>query len=558
MIDFDRQPIETDVLVAGGGIAGMMAAIHASRKGADVVVAEKGNTKRSGSGATGNDHFLCYIKEVHGGEDMGLILKTIQDSILGRLNDISLIQRLLRESFDRVRDWDEWGIPMRPTGEWEFTGHAFPDRPRLWLKYAGADQKKVLTTQARKAGARIENHLVVTDVITRDGRVVGAIAIDVGNDKPVVRLFRANCVILTTGCAQRLYPPAMSPGMLFNTAYCPSCTGTGRAIALRVGARLVNMEFPNSHAGPKYFSRTGKASWIGILTDPRGKPISPFVEKPSKDLGDITADIWNSVFTDMHRSGRGPVYMDCTGTGEEDLEYMLWGLRNEGQTAMINYMEEEGIDVRKHRVEFMKYEPFLTGRGIEIDVDGRTSVEGLYAAGDEVGNLRAALSGAATFGWIAGGNAAEEAKERKDQDKAENERWVEERIQFYFDIMERKSGSSWREANMALQQIMQDYAGPQVRSDTILRAGLKYMRDLKAKAFGTLRAENSHTLMRSLETLDLMECGEALFLTALERRETRGPHVRVDFPFTNPLLQDKFITIRKDTGGFVLEWRDKQ
>jgi len=50
-------------------------------------------------------------------------------------------------------------------------------------------------------------------------------------------------------------------------------------------------------------------------------------------------------------------------------------------------------------------------------------------------------------------------------------------------------------------------------------------------------ADNSHTLMRSLETLDLMDCGEAIFLTALERKETRGLHVRPDYPFTNPLLQ---------------------
>ena len=58
--------------------------------------------------------------------------------------------------------------------------------------------------------------------------------------------------------------------------------------------------------------------------------------------------------------------------------------------------------------------------------------------------------------------------------------------------------------------------------------------------------------MRSLETLDLLECGETVFLTALERKETRALHKRSDFPFTNPLLQDKFLTIRKE-GGKV-EW----
>jgi succinate dehydrogenase/fumarate reductase flavoprotein subunit len=74
----------------------------------------------------------------------------------------------------------------------------------------------------------------------------------------------------------------------------------------------------------------------------------------------------------------------------------------------------------------------------------------------------------------------------------------------------------------------------------------------------TLTADNSHTLMRSLETLDLMDCGEAIFLTALERKETRGLHVRPDYPFTNPLLQDKFLTIRQENGQFRLEWRDRR
>jgi succinate dehydrogenase/fumarate reductase flavoprotein subunit len=60
-----------------------------------------------------------------------------------------------------------------------------------------------------------------------------------------------------------------------------------------------------------------------------------------------------------------------------------------------------------------------------------------------------------------------------------------------------------------------------------------------------------------MEVLDLMECGETVFLTALERKETRGLHIRSDFPFTNPLLAEKWITIKKEIGLPILEWRDK-
>jgi len=535
----------------------LMAAIRAADQGASVIVAEKANTKRSGSGATGNDHFTCYIPEVHG-NDVQLIVKELMNSMLGNYQDVSLATTFFEQSFGRIKDWHEWGIDMKPHGFWEFTGHAFPGRPRIFLKYAGYNQKQVLTDQARKQGVRIENHLPLTEVITRNGEVTGAIGISIRNEKPVMKLFRAKCVILTTGTANRLYP-SPSPGWMFNTAFCPSDAGGGRAMAFRAGAKLVNMEIPNTHAGPKYLARCGKATWIGVYKDPSGKPVGPFVTKPTRELGDVTADVWNSVFPDYHKSGKGPVYIDCTETSEEDLEYMKWGLEHEGNTAMLNYMAADGIDLRKHRIEFTKYEPFLIGsRGIEIDRNTETNIMGLYAAGDEVGNFRADIGGAATWGWIAGESAARRAKGMKGFQKAEGNPLVKRRTRLYSEILGREAGPSWKEANLALQQIMNDYAGITVRSETLLKAGLKYLRDLKKKALTALSADSSHTLMRSIETLDLIKCGEVIFLTALERKETRGLHIRPDFPFTNPLLQDKFLTIRQENGEIRLEWRDRK
>ena len=125
-------------------------------------------------------------------------------------------------------------------------------------------------------------------------------------------------------------------------------------------------------------------------------------------------------------------------------------------------------------------------------------------------------------------------------------------------MLERESGPDWKEANLALQQIMNDYAGVEVRSETLLTAGLTYLRDLKKKVQATLSADNAHTLMRSLEIRDLLECGEMVFLAALERKETRAQHRRSDFPFTNPLLQDKFITVRQEKGKIHIDWRDRK
>jgi succinate dehydrogenase/fumarate reductase flavoprotein subunit len=555
MIAIDKNAIETDVLVVGGGIAGLMAAIHAARQGVRVWVAEKANTKRSGCGATGNDHFMCYIPQVHG-KDMEPIIAKYYKSQVGGFSDHALAAVFLAQSFDRVRDWERWGISMRPKGKWDFSGHAFPGRPRIWLKYAGHNQKAVLTKQARKQKVNITNHLSITDIIAKNGEVSGAVALDTVRQQPVLRYIRAKSIVIATGCGSRLYP-SPTPGWMFNTANCPVCTGSGQAMAYRAGAKLVNMEFPNRHAGPKYFARCGKATWIGLYKDPRGNSVGPFVSKATRELGDITGDIWSDVFTAKFKCGEGPVYIDCSTTSKDDLDYMMWGLVQEGNTGMLDYMAAEAIDVRKHAVEFMQYEPFLVGRGIEIDQHAETNIRGLFAAGDPVGNFRADCAGAATFGWIAGQSAAVRAKKLPAFRSIENDPYVRKRTRLYADIMKRKVGPDWKEANLALQQIMSDYVGPHGRSETLLNAGSTYLKKLKKKTSATLAAGNAHTLMRSIETLDLMECGQVIFLTAGERKETRGKHVRLDYPFTNPLLADKFLTIRKENGRVRMDWRDR-
>ena len=519
MITRDKNIIEVDFLIVGGGIAGLMAAISAASKGIDVLVAEKANVKRSGSGATGNDHFCCYIPEVHG-DDIEPILKEDMNSLHGSFQDVSLARTFLEQSFARVLDWDSWGISMKPLGKWDFSGHAFPGRPRIFLKYAGYNQKEVLTKQAKKSGAKIENHLVITELLTENGEITGALGIGTGGENPELKVINAKCVLLATGATTRLYPSS-TPGWMFNVPFCPSCTGAGRAMAFKAGAKLVNMEIPNRHAGPKYFARCGKATWIGVYRDPHGKAVGPFVKKPTKELGDITADVWNSVFTDKQKSGEGPVYIDCTTIDDSDLEYMLWGLKHEGNTAMLDYMAAEGIDVRKHRIEFRQYEPFLIGsRGIEINEKAETNIKGLYAAGDEVGNFRADLSGAATYGWIAGESAVERVANSQKVAVSDKSSFVTEKFDFYKNILERDDGPTWKEANTALQQIMQDYVGVEVRSETMMSAGLKYLGDLKKKVYETMGADSGHTLMRCLESLDLITCGEIILHAAMTRQET--------------------------------------
>ena len=125
--------IKTDILVIGGGIAGLMAAIRAADKGADVLIAEKAHVLRGGSGATGNDHFLCHVPELHG--DISVAIREVANSQTALCGEGRMIRYHMEHAFDIVREWHEWGINMKPSGTWHCSGHAFPGRPKIWLKY---------------------------------------------------------------------------------------------------------------------------------------------------------------------------------------------------------------------------------------------------------------------------------------------------------------------------------------------------------------------------------------------------------------------------------------
>ncbi len=524
----------------------MMAAIRASELGAKVIVAEKGNTRRSGSGTTGNDHFMrCYIPEVHG-TDCTPVVREVLAAEADGLKHRVYVETWIQKTFDIIRLWDSWGIPMKYRGRYEFAGHDLPGHPPTALKYAGQEQKPILTREALKRGVTIINRVMVFDLLNISGEIV-ALGIDMRCAKLLV--FQARSIVLGTGVPTRLYP-SPTPSQMFNLAFSPANTGDGRVMAYHAGAELANLELTRRWAGPKYFARCGKATWVGVLRDPQGKPVGPFVNRPDRKYGDPSADIWTTVFEDYAKSGNGPIYMDCHGISKTDYEYMMYWMKHEGNTALLNFLAEENIDVRKTPVEFGTYEMIAWG-GVYYNERGETSVKGLYAAGDET---MGGISNAATLGWISGENAAGYTRKAALPEISKFREAIDETLRRLDEILTRGAGASWQEVNNASQQIMYDYAGS-ARSETLLNAGLIHLRRLREKARASIFARNLHELMHCLEALNLIDLGELVFITANERKETRGRHIRTDYPFTNPLLR-KLLIIRKEGMGQVTEWRD--
>lgn len=550
--------LKADVLIIGGGIAGLMAAIRAADKGAAVLIAEKAHVLRSGSGATGNDHFLCYIPELHG--DISVTLKEVANSQTALCGEGRMIRYHMEHAFDVAQEWHTWGINMKPTGTWHCSGHAFPGRPKIWLKYSGHNQKTILVTEAQKRGVRFLNHHPAIELLRVNDRVAGAVVLNTENVEPELKLVQAKAVIMATGCTTRLYNNEATPGWMFNQAYCPSCAGA-LAQGWRIGARMVNLEMPNRHAGTKYFARCGKATWAGVYRYPNGKPLGPFVTKPDIMYGDMTSDIWSSSFTDVVKNGSGPSYLDFTGLDEEGFAYMRRGLISEGLTSQLDYMDTKSIDPRKHAIEFQQYEPHVFSRGFDVDITGATNIRGLYASGDTIGNFRGGIAGAAVFGSSCGVSAAEWAASHDYEDICKEDASVRRCVEICSVFMTRENGAGWKEANLTLQQIMSDYAPAapyHVRSETLLKAGLKYLGDLRQTVLNEVSTPCSHTLMRAMESLDLIDVGEIIMNAALERKESRALHQRSDYTFTNPLLSNKFLQIWQEDGEIRTEWREKR
>lgn len=557
MIKINEKQHSSDILVVGGGIAGLMSSISAAESGAKVVLMEKADASRSGDGVAGNDHFLCYIPELHGSKEA--FNREWGMSGMGGMIDPANWNAFVDRSFECMQKWEDWGIDMRPSGKYECIGHAYPDRMRIWLKYDGRNQKEILRAQALKLGVQIVNKTTLVDyLLDETGSICGAIGLDTSKAEPSLTLFSCQALITCTGLANRLYP-SITPAMHFNTAHCPANAGAGRAAAYRAGAELVNMEFPITWVGPKYLERCGKASWIGLLADPTGTPAGPFVEKPNKYLGDITADIWHNVFNEKRASGQGPIYMDCTKIDQEDMDYMMWAFQCEGIVSINDLMDEQGFTLREKMVEFTRYEPQCAG-GIRVNEHGATNIPGLYACGDESGNGSQGISGAAVTGMIAGEHAAQTVKTAP-KDKASNlesHELVVAQQQRLSAFLDRKNGAHWSELLKSTQQLMNDYAGIETpRYENLMQCGLDHLGELERAAEEKISCANSHELMRALEAFDLLQIGKVVCAAAMERKESRMMHRRIDNSYTNPLLNGKELVVKRDEPGFKFSWEER-
>jgi len=547
--------LTTDILVVGAGAGGMMAAIGAADAGSDVILCEIGNARRSGGIMAGNDHFWCYLPEIH---DPAIKEKMIQHQMSVFGGQEEQVRRKVEISSEVLTMWEAWGVNMKTDGHYEFVGHGWPGSTgkfgepgktnREWLHFSDNNMCPKIEKQVRKRNVRIMNRVMVTDLLQDySGRVIGAIGIS--TREPILYIIHAKSVIINKGGvnARRLYPPPY----LYGYSMAEPSTGSGALMALRTGAELQDAEKVFRQVSLRFGPFAGKGTWIGVLVDNDGKPIAPpYLSKPDPEIGDPAVENPDAL-DHVWATGKGPVWMNPEGISAEDEKYMRWGFESEGMLPFLKWLDQEKIDIRKTRFEFTSMNP-VTLLHIRVDEKLKTKVEGLYAIPWSL------LSMSAVNGLMAGRFAAQYSKTTTHL-KSEQYGTDISKLKNTCEAILNRDGphhASWREAQKAIFQLMHCYALPPQRTEGTLSAGYNQLNRLRDKTRASLKARNPHDLYHCLEVLSLLDVAELVLLAVKERKESRGQSKRMDYPFMNPLLNQPLVISQKD-GRTVFKWQNQ-
>ncbi len=573
--------IQTDVLVIGGGLAGCMAAICARDLGAQVLIAEKSHALCSGQAGSGIDHVWGYIPPVH-----SRIGWTVDDLVEDHMTGVAhgfarreLIRFVATEIYDRLLDLEKLGVKIR------YDDSALPGNFRLVhqfhsvpssLNVEGYSIKAKLSRGAEKRGAKIINRVMMTDLLTRDGRIAGALGVDTRERK--IYSIRAKSIILSAGGKTGRIGRESTGSAYFNLHLPGSLSADGKAMALKAGLAIMNMEFLGARryglANYETAGRPPRNTWqpAAAIVNHKGETVVP--KSSFYDWGDLekgyqidaaeTRRQWlaGGGITPRGMPSRkemleaGPFYVDCTGGTEEEVGYVEWALSHEGKCRqLLEHLRGLGVDLRKDKLELglgSREIGNLAASGLLVDSRMETDIQGLFAAGDEVGGVPFGASSAAlTMGWRSGETAAEHAERQKTFSPCDGDE-VEVLKRSCSDMMKAEEGCSWREVEETMQNIMDTYCGD-VKTAPMLMRGLDRLLTIKAVP---IRAANPHDLSRGLEVKSLLSNAEMIMRASLAREESRKYPVgfyRADFPDQNDAEWRAFSTIKLEEGAFVID-----
>ena len=535
-VDIPTVHHETDVLIIGGGAAGTMAAFECAQAGVSVIQVTKGRAT-SGTTTVARGGFAAAI-----GEDDSPELH-LHDILKygGELIDPELARVWVYDIVDVVHDLESWGAEFVRGSDGRLDLKSFPShsRNRACHHYdtTGHMITKVLSRRLR-ADARIVKHSItaIVDLLAHDGRVVGAWGVDYRNGALVI--YHAQQIILCTGGGSGLFYVNDNP---------PQVTGDGYVLGFRAGVPLLGIEMIDFQAmccSPKELfgfapHPTGFINAGAVFRNQRGEE---FLKRYFPDTAEQStrSEVILAMAKEIH-AGRatstGGIFMDAT---KVPMEVIAKQIPHVYKTCM-----HRGIDITTMPLEVAPGSHTWLG-GLKVDVDGKTPVGGLFAAGETAGGIHggnriggSALSASLVYGRRAGRKAAALAREaRVDLARAGVDAIPEFERARLADLMRRDSGALQSDVRKNCCLLAHNKLGP-IREERTLREALAEYERIEREDVPTMRLDErartsdkvrGEELESALSVRNLALLGRILATAALARTESRGAHFRLDHP----------------------------
>ncbi|MFE6161645.1 fumarate reductase/succinate dehydrogenase flavoprotein subunit [Streptomyces sp. NPDC056486] len=538
----DAQELSCDVLVIGGGTAGTMAALTAAEQGRDVLLLEKAHVRHSGALAMGMDGVNnAVIPGRAEPDDYVAEITRANDGIV----DQSTVRQTATRGFSMVQRLESYGVKFEKDEHGEYAVRQVHRSGSYVLPMPeGKDVKKVLYRQLRRREMRerirIENRVMPVRVLTADGRAVGAAGFNTRTGEFVT--VRAGAVILATGPCGRLGLPAS--GYLYGTYENPTNAGDGYAMAYHAGADLTGIEC--FQINPLMKDYNGPA--CAYVANPFG---GYQVNRHGERF--VDSDYWSgqmmSEFAAELASDRGPVYLKLSHLPEESISALEGILHSTERPTRGTFHANRGHDYRTHDVEMHISEIGLCGghsaSGVRVDDHARTTVPGLYAAGDLASVPHNYMIGAFVFGDLAGADAS-----RFDVYEGELPgHQVRDAHELIYRPLRNPDGPPQPQVEYKLRRFVNDYVAPP-KSGARLSLAVDHFERMRGE-IGEMGAQTPHELMRCAEVHFIRDCAEMAARSSLARTESRWGlyHERTDHPRRDDDGWLHHLDLRKSPSG---------
>lgn len=518
---------QTDILVVGAGLAGMRAAHGAKVTNPDlnVLVVDKGPASWGGLMACSGGDYDAVLPEEN-------IDDWIRDWVyyFDGLCDQELMETIWKDSYERLKEYQEWGCTYLSNENGEINGKGVPQRGLEHIKLyvtaekgsGGLRMANALAKEIKKDGVESIGHVHLTDLVKNDeGKVIGAVGFHV-REGYFVRI-QAKAVLIATGLGG------------WKCSYMKhSSSGEGLHMAYKAGAQMRNFEFCRVWNVPKLFAWEGQTTLLPLGARFVNAEGEEFMDRYCASIGGNTDPHYTTIAMAKEiRAGRGPIYFDSSKLREEDAPVYMPKLG--WQKINYNRLKDDlGIDFFNSRTEWMP-QALMPYGGICADLKGATCVDGLFAAGrcrsidPGVYTGGFSLSSATGTGHIAGVAMAEYIAQNNTPLEELDDGIVADYRKAMFAPMD-SGGLHYKDVLRAIQGIVFPYDVTILKTEASLKNALHKLETLKAEVLCNMGASDSHYLMKLNETLAIAFTAEMYLKASLARTESRAGHYREDYP----------------------------